>query len=264
MQPSPLPALTPPTPKTPPPDQPPLTSMLATSRWRKDKPWWCFVLLALWFPFGIVLCAVRFVIMFLVFLFFNIGRLFRCEMLVLNFFYPMMGFIVVTDRKRLRAANRPRILVCNHMSDFDGYALWTVVPPNELTFITTIYMQSLAQCARRCGVPLSVIVRAPSDNPEKRLQVRESIKEELHKGRRVLFVNAEGAETNGRVGLLRYNKFTFGLGMDIQPLALKRAEENETDSQFADRVQTMTAHNLGLYPTTYTFMDKVNAFKLKR
>eukprot|EP00708_Paratrimastix_pyriformis_P005080 GAFH01004056.1.p3 GENE.GAFH01004056.1~~GAFH01004056.1.p3 ORF type:complete len:64 (-),score=31.46 GAFH01004056.1:7-198(-) len=47
-------------------------------------------------------------------------------------------------------------------------------------------------------------------------------------------------------------------------LPVVRAEENETDSQFADRVQTMTAHNLGLYPTTYTFMDKVNAFKLKR
>jgi hypothetical protein len=55
---------------------------------------------------------------------------------------------------------------------------------------------------------------------EAKQQVREVIRNHFKYKKSPLFLHPEGATTNGN-GLLMFNKFVFGLNLDVQPAALR-------------------------------------------
>jgi len=80
------------------PGEPPLMSMLETRRWRRDMPWYSYVLLALWTPFGILLCGIRFLLFFLGYCIRLLLVPCKIDYIMYRITYTLCGFIVKTDR----------------------------------------------------------------------------------------------------------------------------------------------------------------------
>eukprot|EP01133_Synstelium_polycarpum_P015527 gene15527-18445_t len=119
------------------------------------------------------------------------------------------------------------------------------------------------------------------------------------------FLKIEGGLTSGKTGMMTFQKFVFGLGHPVLPISMKitspwpididyinsswfknfawwlmvpfhtfelnvlpseRIRENETDVQFAKRIQTIIANDLGIEPTDFAYANKKELSKelLKR
>ena len=101
--------------------------------------------------------------------------------------------------------------------------------------LTTVYLKPLVRWANALHFPLKALFR--ETDPSRKHLLREKLLEALDaKDKRRLFILAEGATTNNRVGfallllilvyyifvssLLQYQKFVFSLDRGVQPIAL--------------------------------------------
>ncbi len=131
-----------------------------------------------------------------------------------------------------------------------------------------------------------------------RKQVMTCLEEGGKTGRKSLLWFPEGWDSTGRVGLMLYQRYLFSLGKPVWPVALRtnipflplessmlgtsvvneclwlfstpfvvfeltlmdplEKEENESDIEFAKRTQTITANELGIVPTDFSFRDALS------
>ncbi|KAA6367405.1 MAG: hypothetical protein EZS28_037069 [Streblomastix strix] len=278
--------------------EPPLTSLFNHSRLKESITLKERILFYLYIPFGIILGTIR-----------TFGSLVICMPLLTifslidleGFFWRTVGAVFnfrsrVTNPEALAPAKDAPILVCNHITDMDGIAFFPILLTKNAIEVVTVYLKPLVDWARRIRWRVICITRE-TEQDRKHLtteKIQETFDAPENANRR-LFILAEGATTNGRVGLLRYNKFVFSLNRPVQPLALRvnphlpinvdcpshnllpnyffqmfcptftfeytalpvqHKLEGESSEDFATRVQKITAEHLGLVPTTYSYKDK--------
>ncbi|KAH7816925.1 putative ancient ubiquitous protein 1 [Monocercomonoides exilis] len=288
------------------PGEPPLKSMF--NKERIQKPWTLktHLFFILWFPFGLVLGTFKFLtVMFVGMPLMVIFNLFDKEWLfwqTVGRFYNFWSY--VRNPEMLAPASEAPIITCNHVTDLDGIAYFPILLTKHAVEITTVFLKPLVDTAARCKWPLKVIIR--ETDPEKKHLTRERLLEFFNSEEskdRQLFVLAEGATTNGKVGLLQFNRFVFSLDKPIQPLVVRvnphmpinidipsknmfpnwfwymfcpfvtyeytalpvqTRKPNETPEEFARRIQQMTADELGLACTTYSYKHKNRLKKVVR
>ncbi|KAJ4460487.1 putative Ancient ubiquitous protein 1 [Paratrimastix pyriformis] len=207
---------------------PPLSSLFYTQRWKpfSEAGFWPFFFLTLYFPFGALLCVVRVVLFFAFFLIGVFFTQFGWERIIFQLAYLCLGYRWKYDASFLRSTRCSQLIVCNHVSDFDGFTLYSLLPPKNVVFVVSPHMRFLARVSSFFGIKPQVVYRSASPTPAAKDSVRQELVQVLQDARtkvrlRRLIVFAEGAETNGRVGMLRFGKFLFGLGMPVQPMALR-------------------------------------------
>eukprot|EP00771_Trimastix_marina_P001315 gnl/Trimastix_PCT/2378.p1 GENE.gnl/Trimastix_PCT/2378~~gnl/Trimastix_PCT/2378.p1 ORF type:complete len:430 (+),score=79.46 gnl/Trimastix_PCT/2378:1001-2290(+) len=202
-------------------------ALFNATRFEHPIRWPTFLLLILYFPFGILLFCFRvFFMLFIGLPLFPIFSWLGAHRIYFRFGLPIVGVRAVlrsiTGRKLDYAKANPKIVVCNHVTDFDGAAFYTFVPPSRLVGITTSYLRQMVEFVNKVGMGCNVIYREPSQDAVLKAKVRDEVTEVLTNSNRTLFVHAEGGTTSGKKGLMRYNKFVFGLdGFEITPIALK-------------------------------------------
>lgn len=284
------------------PNEPPLSDLFNKRRFLP----FCrsYILLVCWFPFGIILGLLRMILFPLMYMpLCSVFIFFHKE----NLLWKTIGkyvFGINTVLKNEQHFSNCPIVVSNHQTDFDGIGVMPVLGCGNMIGLTSKFLLPLARFSKLAHLPLEIIIR--ETDPERKHETKEKIEHALGKtedGKKKLFVMPEGATTNGKIGLLMYNKFIFSLGRSIQPLALRvrshlpinidkpsrnmfpnffflffcpfvtfefhalpaqMIREGETPEAFARRVQQITADYLGVACTTYSYKDKNNLRKVIR
>ncbi|EGG21792.1 hypothetical protein DFA_01678 [Cavenderia fasciculata] len=259
---------------------------------RVHKPYtYKHLLFALWLPVGVGLWPIRVFLTILTYLLLllvpkSLSFLLKHVLLVL------MGFRIkyngLENLPRVGDPKSGRVIVINHMSDFDPYPVMTIIP----------YFHTLV-AAHISKVPIVGKLYKKMDtifvDPANKEKARTDVLDGLNKTKMPLLIYPEGGLTNGSKGIMMFNKFVFGLGHGIIPVAMRmnnpwpvntdylgsswmknfafwflvpfhRFEltflshmfiaQNETDAEFAKRVQTRIANHLQIEATDYSYSQK--------
>jgi len=194
--------------------------------------------------------------------------------------------------KSIIAKHKPLAIAANHCGTFDVLPFLALHPVNVL--LDAHFYASVRSTFHKVvgAIPLDQSNKHLGDRREK---MRGAIANHLASARYPLLFFPEGWDTNAHRGILMYNKFLFSLGYPILPVALrvrvpllglepgvlgvrfwsellwllfypalvydltflpvetKRA--NETEEEFARRVQALTGAELGVCPTRYFNKD---------
>lgn len=244
------------------------------------------ILFIIYIPLGVFLIFLRSVVLAIWFLIFMI--LPTCQKNKIRFcrgFCIIVGLIYKSSGEPTEDFRMPRLIVSNHSYTLEMLPFmarhWCMITPRH--GVTQHFMLKLA------GKLLDT------------LPVDDFVKEYKNfKDYRIL-IFPEGATTNGRVGLLKYNPLIFFCGEPILPIATKLSrpfpialcklqfamfidfiwllfvpwticnynflttvtiKQGELPTEFADRVQQMSADKLGLLATQYTVDDKTRLRKI--
>lgn len=104
------------------PGEPRLADLLNRHRIRGPFRIKTHLALILWFPFGIIIGAIRFVTLFLfaIPLFCVFSKL-HAEYYYWKYFMPLYGFVThLRSKKNFSSKKEAPIIVCNHCTDLDG------------------------------------------------------------------------------------------------------------------------------------------------
>jgi hypothetical protein len=119
----------------------------------------------------------------------------------------------------LKKQPTPRIIAMNHRTDVDVMGVWHL----RLCVLASPYIGRIIGWFQKVGFNLEVIFtrkeQTTSSDDQTRKDVRDSICTQLKSKKGYLYSHPEGATTNGK-GILVFNKFIFGLGEEVQPVAL--------------------------------------------
>jgi len=225
---------------------------------------------------------------------FGLSQRLNMEWLVMKIFYPLLGFIVRFHNRSNLNLNKPfelrnyKIIVCNHLSDYDLIVFFDI----HAKLLVAPYFKKVDKWAKLVGLKYPFIYREQGHNDE----VKKKIMDQLKSTEGPLCICPEGSTTNGSTGLLQFNKFIFGLGEGVLPVALKiispgypfnidclndnffsnfffftmapfhiydltvlpaqKIQPGETETSFASRVQALIAKELNILPTNYTYKEK--------
>jgi len=182
-------------------------------------------------PIGIGLMVVRFFAFFSVFFTSMFMPTWLARRWLVYSLYPILGLIIKEKNTQYRdAANRPAVLVANHISDYDTYVLPIACHhagfhPRPVISAHTTQIPIIGPVIKHGYRPWGPIwVPAKMSTDDTRKHVRSTLVEEakrLH-GKRSdnpITILPEGGLTNGRVGLLLFKRFIFSLGLPVQPYA---------------------------------------------
>lgn len=188
---------------------------------------WAHVLLLLYTPVGVVLMALRLLVLFLVAL--TLPRCLSEQQLDRLGIHQFVLFITGTIVKRVDghlfdAKNPADIIVANHISEFDAVALRSLLPTYVLGYDFYKRMLFFRLLGDKFGLVYVPYVSRNQGGAAGRDQVREIIVDKLNKKDKPLVAFPEGGLTNGRKGLLQYHKFLFSLGKTVQPLAIQATD----------------------------------------
>ena len=184
------------------PGEPPLRDLFNKRRFHPFK-WRTHLWLMLYFPFGLVFGSLKFVgTLFIAIPFLTIFGWFDQEWI----FWQLFGFVwnfwsYVRNPDMLATPEEAPILCCNHVTDFDGIAFFPIQLTKHAVEITTSFLRPLAEAALKLGWGMIIIYR--ETDPARRHLTKEKLNEYFaspESKHRQLFVLAEGATTNGRVG----------------------------------------------------------------
>jgi len=211
-----------------------------------------------------------------------------------------LGFFTVYHNKHHltsipTASDPPRVIVCNHITDFDPYPIWFLLPHFHTLVAAHIGQLPVVGTTYRKLDTIFV-------DPVNKERVREQVKDALAKSKYPVLVYPEGGLTNGTKGLMLYHKFVFGLGERVLPIAMRlrdpwpinvdylgsswaknffwflmvpfhvfeltfyppeKIREGETDAEFAARVQSLTADALKISATSHSYTSKKELAKKK-
>eukprot|EP01110_Echinostelium_bisporum_P001356 TRINITY_DN1322_c0_g1_i1.p1 TRINITY_DN1322_c0_g1~~TRINITY_DN1322_c0_g1_i1.p1 ORF type:complete len:302 (-),score=97.47 TRINITY_DN1322_c0_g1_i1:160-1065(-) len=260
-------------------------------RVKKDAPLLHKVLFLAYLPFGVILLVARallFMIMSLLIVVLprSIGDYINPFLLRL-----ITGLIVIHNHKTERLTPSPYVLACNHVSDFDTFALWLATP--RWSCVTSAHLKSVPIIGSVYSA-LDAIFVAPT--PESREAVKQEIKQKLQKNAAPVLIFPEGGLTSGKTGTMLYQRFVFSLdNCEIVPAAIRLRDpwpvehdylgsswgknffwfllvpfhvfeitflpaesrrSDETPEAFAFRVQTITSEYLGQVATKHAYADK--------
>jgi len=179
------------------------------------------ILLITYLPFGLILLILRFI------LFLLIGMIL---ILIPNqFFFPnliikhiMIIFGIAVRIKRTH--NEPissTVIVGNHRGSFDVFPFLAETNVNVLvdkSFFETNYVAK--QFQKVCGA-IPIDRESSKISEAKQVEFRKSIINKMNQSNNPLLVFPEGWDTNGKKGLLLFQKFLFSVGRSIQPVAIR-------------------------------------------
>jgi len=263
-------------------------------RMRADAPTWAKVLWAIYMPFAVVLFLVRMVLF--LFMCFTIIVLPRNVGDPLNIFLMrVVTGLIVKHNRDAPVVKGPHVIVCNHVTDFDTFALRVLL--SRYWVLTSAHLQTLPIIGAVYTKMGSVFV-APT--VESRTKAKDTMQKLLQTTGDPLIVFPEGGLTSGKTGLLMYHKFVFSLNVPVIPGAIRLADPwpaehdylgsswgknffwflavpfhvyeitflpaitrnyNEEPEEFAARTQRITASFLGQVPTKFTYSDKKELVK---
>ncbi|EFA80442.1 hypothetical protein PPL_07277 [Heterostelium album PN500] len=267
-----------------------LKELFNHGRWKKPFTF-RHVLFALYLPFGLAFWPFRLLLNVVVFsLLLIMPKSFRVSIRPL--ICVAMGIVTrIRGRENVPRRGDPnaaRIVVSNHISDFDPYPV----------FMFLDYFHCLV-AAHISKVPIIGSVYRKFDgiyvDQTDRNKARQDVLDALEHSDIPLVLYPEGGLTSGDRGMMMFQKFVFGLGHGVVPIAMKivspwpvnvdyinsswfknffwwilvpynvfdlhilpvqRIQENETDADFAKRVQTLIATDLQLEATNHPYAKK--------
>jgi len=254
-----------------------------------------YIILLLYSPIGILLVIIRILLLFLILLvIFLSPPSFIFPPWLVRLILPLFGIITRSNGYQAGYATFP-IIASNHCTPFDVFPFLNFFNLNVLIdhgfFETSIL-------ARQFKKVVGAISIKRGNDPTIKMNDRDEILNHLKKSKKPFLFFPEGWDSNGKVGLMLYQKFLFSLGKPIIPVALKvrvlflpleasmlgtsllkevmwlffypfilfnleflspqYLEREETDVQFAKRVQVITAKKLSIVPTNYSYKDALN------
>jgi 1-acyl-sn-glycerol-3-phosphate acyltransferase len=259
-------------------------------RIREKAPLWAKFLFVLYLPLGLLVLVTRLVMFLLVcvsvlLLPRAVGDLINIPLLRL-----VCGLVVRHNYKGKPLANEPYLIAGNHVSDFDTFAMWMVMP--RFHTITGAHLKVIPIVGNVYS-RLDAIFVAPT--PESRGEVKAKIQELVKTDPNPILIFPEGGLTNGKAGTMMYHRFVFSLDIAIVPAAISMSDpwpvyhdyigstwaknffwflfvpfhvfditflpsqkrnENETQEEFAVRVQKLTSSSLGIEATSFSYSDK--------
>jgi len=276
---------------------PPLTSLFCFGHIRWHSNILCHALLMLYIPFGILLMMIRFLFLSIIILIIIITPdNFTFPPIVMSFLLITFGFFVSVDGFK-ENCHKPIIVCSNHRTPFDVFPFMKMF--NFDVLIDKGFFES-SFLARKFKKIVGAIPLVRGSDQNDREKDKQTILAHLSKCKRPLLFFPEGWDTNGKKGLMIYQKFLFSLGKPVHPVALtvdvpilplnpgmlgtsvikevlwlffypctiwsltflspQKKEVNEDEISFARRTQCITANSLGIFPTNYSYKD---ALKLR-
>ncbi|KYQ93191.1 hypothetical protein DLAC_05829 [Tieghemostelium lacteum] len=188
--------------------------------------------------------------------------------------------------------NSARIIVCNHLSDFDPYPICSLIP--DFHTLVAAHIRKVPVVGKVYEKFSTIYV-----DPSNKGKARDDVLESLSKTDKPLLIYPEGGLTNGKKGIMMFHKFVFGLGHSVTPVAMRinnpwpvevdylgsswfknffwwmlvpyhnfeltflskqTIQPGESDSDFAMRIQTIIANHLNIEATTLTYSQKKEFF----
>jgi len=178
------------------------------------------VVLTVWAPFGIVLATLRltaFPLLPVLYGFFRCFGLGAAQSFYNAWVPPMLGIWVKARGRANLLDGNARIIVGNHVSDFDGPVLSTVAPLESLSFVGNQHMRTVCSLLQTLGFPFHGIWIADGRAKE---AIRSAVCTDGADVSRRIVIFPEGKCTNGR-GVLRCNPFIFSLEQDVLPFSIQ-------------------------------------------
>ncbi|XP_077388024.1 lipid droplet-regulating VLDL assembly factor AUP1 [Festucalex cinctus] len=269
-------------------ETPVIEDMIDFSRLPKDTL--VFLLLVIYFPFGVCLMLLRIFIGLHVFLVSCALPESFLRRFIVRVMCSVLGMHVRQQNPRSRDKNT-KLYICNHVTEFDHNIINLLTPCCTPQFEGSTGFVCWARGFMEVHSALG----------------RGAIGESLQRycsteGASPLLLLPEEDTTNGRAGLLKFNSWPFSLTDSIQPVALRVArpmislstpetswltellwtffspftvyhvswlppvsrEDGESSQEFANKVQELLACELGLVSTKITKADKAEHIKRKR
>jgi len=198
--------------------------------------------------------------------------------------------VVRHNYKGVPLTDEPHLIVGNHVSDFDTFAMWMVMP--RFHTITGAHLKAIPVLGSVYS-RLDAIFVAPTT--EIRNAVKDKIQHLVKNDSNPVLIFPEGGLTNGKAGTMMYHRFVFSLDCAIVPAAISMSDpwpvdhdyvgsswaknffwfllvpfhvfdvtflpvqkraETETAEDFALRVQKQTSSCLNIEATKHSYSDK--------
>jgi len=241
-------------------------------------------------PFGFVLLVVRLLLWTLLMLYLLVNP--RTRIVGPLLLKLSTGIIsIYNGKEHLPREDDPdaaRVIVCNHVSDFDPFPIWLTVP--NFHTLVAVHISKIPLVGRAYAALHAIYV-----DPAKKDSVREVVVDVLKKSKYPVLVYPEGGLTSGKAGLLLYHKFVFSLNYKVLPIAMRvrdpwpidldymnsswaknffwflfvpfhvyelnflpaqEQHQNESDGDFANRIAKQTADFLGIEATHHSYSQK--------
>ncbi|CAM9499143.1 unnamed protein product, partial [Ectocarpus fasciculatus] len=280
-----------------------LDSLFVYSRLAVSVLSWQSALLLLYAPIGALIVAFRVLVGFPITCLISVLPLPRW-MHTRIFRYELLLFYGIYVRVIGEPAEGARIFTPNHISEFDAVAIRAVLDP--VIFAYSIYENMWwLKCTPIHIFQMEFVppVSRMEGNALGRDIINSKINDLLQNTSRTLLVFPEGGLTNTPSGLMQYHKHTFGLGVKMQPIALKywsplplhadtayasfvnnvlcmllnpyqaytiqflpamQGLDGESGLSFSRRVMATTAHKLNMLATPFLYSDKKKWLQLRR
>ena len=208
-----------------------------------------FLCLAIYVPLGACLFALRTIILLVVLVFLTATSCCRgrgysnhgCSVhhATVALIRLMLVSVTVIELPRVRqpdekARGLPRVIVSNHISELDAVPLASRWP---VRVVAMDYIRTTPVIGWIVGVHDPIYIgqvgnaQSASVSPEKLAEYQQQQRDQLATavvegtagdGAASVLIFPEGVLSNGTKAVLRYQKFVFGLGLPIQPLAIRR------------------------------------------
>jgi len=270
-----------------------LEELFNYGRIKKDAPLWHKILFSLYLPFGFLLMGIRLICFFFLCLSILILPTWLGNSINMPLMKIVCGLVVKHNNKergQKPLVGEPHIVACNHVADFDTFAMWAVLPRfHTLTGAHLKVIPLVGSVYRK----LNAIFVTPT--PEGRAEVKAKVTELLETDPDPVVIFPEGGLTNGRKGTMMYHKFVFSTDAAIVPLAIRlcdpwpvyhdylgstwtrnflwflfvpfhvfemtilpteKRKAGETPEDFAARVQKLTSDYLNIEATHHSYSQK--------
>lgn len=247
------------------------------------------VLLALYFPIGLILAVLRLFIglhVFIIACILPVQVPFR--RVLLRTLYSVLGFIVYPSNLQHRNQN-VKVIVANHVSVLDHVIIGLIFPsvvPNVWS-LPPFLNWALGYTNMGASQGRQVFL--------------DAVRKHCQHNTRPVLAFPEGAMTNGKAGLLKFSTWAFALERDVQPitvtisrplinmkaevlgsslwqdllwflfvpftvyrvkvLPVEKRSDFENADEFSRGVQQIMANEMGLIPTPFTSADKAEYVK---
>lgn len=206
-----------------------------TNRLKKPIHIYTILFFLMWTPFGIILMIFRIPFYFLVWLpFYRLASKVGIRRVFSAVCWPIGGLWCKFQNKHLwhDFSTSRRVLVGNHISDFDPAILWRYIHPEKTHVISNKHWRKLYQVIAKLGFPAKILYTEGGRNKSQELiELKKGINNALDQGQSII-IFPEGCTSNGKA-ILEFNKFTFSFqNLEFHPYIIKQAEiwpiRNET------------------------------------
>jgi hypothetical protein len=184
------------------------------------------LIIALYFPFGVVFLVFRFILLctlFVVFLLLPTG--YRLPSIFYRLVTPIFGIITRIIDKRTKKPNYVgkviHLVACNHCGCFDVFPFLAAGYDPYVLVDAAFFRSSFLARQFEKIVGAVHLMREKETREIDREKVLKIVDEGGKTGRKTLLWFPEGWDSTGRVGLMLYQRFLFSLNKPVWPVALR-------------------------------------------